>query len=291
MKNLIVTIALLCGTICAQPQITKEELSEFPETMLSDMDSLYYDWQSKNFINLDENCRMLPEGPIVSDSVYIDRLSRIPSIIEMPYNEVVKKYIEAYTGRLRNKVSFMLAAANFYMPMFEEALEAYDLPMELKYLPIIESALNPKAISRQRATGLWQFMLRTSQSYGLETNSLVEERFDPQKSTWAAVRYLKDLFDIAFGEGWDTMEDEAQVGEFYIDSLSVSLPYRNQGVGTALIAKAKEMAREKGIQCLTLAVEPANTAKNLYTRLGFDYQRNITIFNEEYHLYASKILV
>ena len=196
MKNLIVAIALLCGTICAQAQITKEELSEFPETMLSDMDSLYYDWQSKNFINLDENCRMLPEGPIVSDSVYIDRLSRIPSIIEMPYNDVVKKYIEAYTGRLRNKVSFMLAAANFYMPMFEEALEAYDLPMELKYLPIIESALNPKAVSRQRATGLWQFMLRTSQSYGLETNSLVEERFDPQKSTWAAVRYLKDLFEI-----------------------------------------------------------------------------------------------
>ena len=196
MKNLIVAIALLCGTICAQAQTTKEELSEFPETMLSDMDSLYYDWQSKNFINLDENCRMLPEGPIVSDSVYIDRLSRIPSIIEMPYNEVVKKYIEAYTGRLRNKVSFMLAAANFYMPMFEEALEAYDLPMELKYLPIIESALNPKAVSRQRATGLWQFMLRTSQSYGLETNSLVEERFDPQKSTWAAVRYLKDLFEI-----------------------------------------------------------------------------------------------
>ena len=196
MKNLFVAIALLCGTICAQAQTTKEELSEFPETMLSDMDSLYYDWQSKNFINLDENCRMLPEGPIVSDSVYIDRLSRIPSIIEMPYNDVVKKYIEAYTGRLRNKVSFMLAAANFYMPMFEEALEAYDLPMELKYLPIIESALNPKAISRQRATGLWQFMLRTSQSYGLETNSLVEERFDPQKSTWAAVRYLKDLFEI-----------------------------------------------------------------------------------------------
>jgi membrane-bound lytic murein transglycosylase D len=132
----------------------------------------------------------------VSDSVYIDRLSRIPSIIEMPYNDVVKQYIEAYTGRLRNKVSFILAAANFYMPMFEEALEAYDLPMELKYLPIIESALNPKAISRQRATGLWQFMLRTSKSYGLETNSLVEERFDPQKSTWAAVRYLKDLYEI-----------------------------------------------------------------------------------------------
>ena len=196
MRNLIITIALLCGTLCAHAQTTKEELSEFPETMLSDMDSLYYDWQSKNFISLDENCRMLPEGPKVSDSVYIDRLSRIPSIIEMPFNDVVKKYIEAYTGRLRNKVSFMLAASNFYMPIFEEALDTYDLPFELKYLPIIESALNPKAQSRVRASGLWQFMLRTGKSYGLESNSLVEERFDPVKSTWAAVRYLKELYGI-----------------------------------------------------------------------------------------------
>lgn len=196
MRNIIISIAFILGISSVQAQTEKEEQLEFPETMLSDMDSLYWDWQSKNLITLDENCRMLPEGPKVSDSVYIDRLSRIPSIIEMPYNEVVKQYIEAYTGRLRNKVSFMLAAANFYMPMFEEALDTYDLPMELKYLPIIESALNPKALSRQRASGLWQFMLKTSKSYGLETNSLVEERFDPQKSTWAAVRYLKDLFNI-----------------------------------------------------------------------------------------------
>lgn len=196
MRNIFIGIFLMIGLLGTQAQTNKEDLSEFPETMLSDMDSLYWDWQSKNLLSIDENCRMLPEGPKVSDSVYIDRLSRIPSIIEMPFNDVVKKYIEAYTGRLRNKVSFMLAAANFYMPMFEEALEAYDLPMELKYLPIIESALDPKAQSRVRATGLWQFMLRTSKSYGLETNSLVEERFDPQKSTWAAVRYLKDLYTI-----------------------------------------------------------------------------------------------
>ena len=196
MRNLFLGIALIFGISCVQAQTEKENLLEFPETMQSDMDSLYLDWQSKNFLQLDENCRMLPEGPVVSDSVYIDRLSRIPSIIEMPFNDIVKKYIEAYTGRLRNKVSFMLAAANFYMPMFEEALDTYDLPMELKYLPIIESALNPKALSRQRASGLWQFMLHTGKQYGLETNSLVEERFDPQKSTWAAVRYLKELFDI-----------------------------------------------------------------------------------------------
>ena len=162
MRNIFIGIFLMIGLLGTQAQTNKEDLSEFPETMLSDMDSLYWDWQSKNLLSIDENCRMLPEGPKVSDSVYIDRLSRIPSIIEMPFNDVVKKYIEAYTGRLRNKVSFMLAAANFYMPMFEEALEAYDLPMELKYLPIIESALDPKAQSRVRATGLWQFMLRTS---------------------------------------------------------------------------------------------------------------------------------
>ena len=102
---------------------------------------------------------------------------------------------------------------------------------------------------------------------------------------------LKGLFDIAFGEGWDDMEDEAKAGEFYIDSLAVSLPYRNQGVGTALIEKAKEMAKEQGIGVVTLAVEPTNPAKKLYKKLGFAYQRGIEIFNEEYELYAAEIVV
>lgn len=197
MKNNILTFILLFISITQlQAQTEQEDTLSFPETMQSDMDSLYWDWISKNYIHIDDNCRNLSEGPVVSDSIYIDRLSRIPSIIEMPFNDVVKKYIEAYTGRLRNKVSFMLAASNFYMPMFEEALDTYELPLELKYLPIIESALNPKAQSRARASGLWQFMLRTGKIYGLESNSLVEERFDPVKSTWAAVRYLKELYGI-----------------------------------------------------------------------------------------------
>ena len=102
---------------------------------------------------------------------------------------------------------------------------------------------------------------------------------------------LKGLFDVAFGKGWDEMEDEAKSGEFYIDSLAVSLPYRNQGVGTALIEKAKEMAKEKGISVVTLAVEPENRAKKLYEKLGFAYQRRIEIFNEEYELYAAEIVV
>ena len=102
---------------------------------------------------------------------------------------------------------------------------------------------------------------------------------------------LKELFDVAFGKGWDEMEDEAKAGEFYIDSLAVSLPYQNHGVGTALIEKAKEMARELGIPVVTLAVEPENRAKRLYQKLGFAYQRRIEIFNEEYELYAAEIVV
>ena len=102
---------------------------------------------------------------------------------------------------------------------------------------------------------------------------------------------LKGLFDVAFGKGWDEMEDEAKAGEFYIDSLAVSLPYRNQGVGTALVEKAKELARGLGIGVVTLAVEPQNRAKKLYEKLGFGYQRRIEIFNEEYELYAAEIVV
>lgn len=98
---------------------------------------------------------------------------------------------------------------------------------------------------------------------------------------------LKSLFDIAFGMGWEDMEDEAKLGEFYIDSLSVSQMYRNCGVGTALIEHAKLQAKALGIERVTLAVEPMNSAKILYQRMGFEFEREIVIFNEVYHLYVN----
>lgn len=212
MKNAIVIVSLAAimsfsfvESVFAQENVTdnKHNIKADSEIVLpeglndSAMDSLLSDWKTKNFILIDaEGCENSSLNPYYDDEVYIERLSRMPTIIEMPYNAIVRQYIDFYTTRFREKVSYMLGVANFYMPIFEEALEAYGLPLELKYLPVIESALNPSAVSKAGAAGLWQFMLSTGKIYGLQTNSLVDERRDPIKSTWAAVKYLKELYNI-----------------------------------------------------------------------------------------------
>ena len=176
-----------------------EELIEFPEAMTFDLDSLMSLYMSKTYLSMPGDCQMKDENPTYTPEEYIERLRRMPTVMEMGYNDIVQRFIDRYMGRLRHSVSFMLGAANFYVPIFEEALEAYQVPLELKYLPVIESALNPKAVSRVGATGLWQFMLGTGKQYGLEVNSLVDERRDPVRASYAAARYLRDLYRI-FGD-------------------------------------------------------------------------------------------
>ena len=176
-----------------------EEVIDFPEAMTYDLDSLMNLYMAKTYLDQDNDCQTSDVNPEYSREEYIERLRRMPTVMEMAYNDVVRQFIDRYSGRLRRSVSLMLGASNFYMPVFEEALEAYEMPLELKYLPIIESALNPKAVSRVGATGLWQFMLTTGRQYGLEVNSLVDERRDPIKASYAAARYLRDLYRI-FGD-------------------------------------------------------------------------------------------
>ena len=175
-----------------------EEVIEFPEAMTYDLDSLLNLYMAKTYLD-EQDCDMKDVNPEYSKEEYVDRLYRMPCVMEMAYNDVVQKFIDRYSGRLRRSISYMLGASNFYMPIFEEALEMYQLPLELKYLPIIESALNPKAVSRVGAAGLWQFMPATGKQYGLKLNSLVDERRDPVLASQAAARYLRDLYKI-FGD-------------------------------------------------------------------------------------------
>lgn len=179
----------------------KEEIIDVPEAMGYEVDSLLNLYYSRTYLQPDNDCNLKDENVSYPKEVYIERLSRLPNVMEMPYNDIVQKFIDRYTGRLRHSVSYMLGASNFYTPIFEEALEAYGLPLELKYLPVIESALNPQATSHAGAAGLWQFMVATGKQYGLEINSLIDERRDPIKSSYAAAQYLKDLYKIF--EDWN----------------------------------------------------------------------------------------
>lgn len=135
-------------------------------------------------------------NPETTSEQYKERLAKLPHVIEMPYNSVVKSFIELYTTKGRTQLEYMLGLSKYYFPIFEDALSSAGLPLELKYLPVIESALNPTAKSRAGAGGLWQFMISTGRMYSLEINSLVDDRFDPRKSTKAAIAYLKDLNSI-----------------------------------------------------------------------------------------------
>ena len=197
----ICTLALTSVTAWSRQNVNtiKENIVDnsivFPESFETDTKALMNNWYLKNYTVLDsyvENSK----SETVSDEVYIKRLRALPVTIEMPFNSVVKTYIEMYTQRRRTLVEEMLGMSLYYMPIFEQALEKEGLPLELKYLPVIESALNPDAVSRVGATGLWQFMISTAKGLGLEVNSLVDERRDPYRASEKAAVYLKNLYNI-----------------------------------------------------------------------------------------------
>lgn len=210
MKKYLIALSLLLLGAAAKAQqvITvydentgKEETIGLPEGMQDEeLDSMMRQWCARTYLTYDSAaCESTGEDIAYEPEVYVRRLQNLPNVIEMPYNPVVRKFIDQYTGRLRRSVAMFLGASNFYMPIFEDALEAYQLPLELKYLPIIESALNPGATSKAGAGGLWQFMPTTGKRYGLEITSLIDDRRDPVKASYAAARMLRSLYEI-FGD-------------------------------------------------------------------------------------------
>lgn len=173
------------------------------QTYLNNLDSILNLWYVRHSLEdsvdlaiemaLDDTVEAVSE---INDSLFISRLARINSPIELNFNGIVRNYINVYIKRSRGHMGVMLGLAEHYFPIFEEILDRYQLPMELKVLPIIESALNPRAVSPVGATGLWQMMYSTGRHYGLRVTSYVDERRDPLLSTVAAARYLRDLYKM-----------------------------------------------------------------------------------------------
>ena len=167
-------------------------------------DSLLNLWYLHRQVNEDNSAEGYDMDSIhfssnVSDAVMMERLKNMNSFITLPYNETVRNYMVLYSEKMPTKMSNILGLCQYYMPIFEEVFNQYNLPDELKYVAIIESALNPVAVSRAGAKGMWQFMTNTAKSYGLEINSFVDERLDPFKASDAAARYLEDSYRI-FGD-------------------------------------------------------------------------------------------
>ncbi|MDR1764208.1 MAG: transglycosylase SLT domain-containing protein [Dysgonamonadaceae bacterium] len=171
------------------------------EVLDSNMDSLLNSWYVRHYTK-QINHAGYQTSIEPSEAVYRERLSKLPTVIAMPYNSIVASAIDLYVERRRSLVEYMLGLEELYFPMIEETLDKYGLPLELKYLVVVESAMNPTALSRAGASGMWQFMLGTGKKYGLEINSLIDERRDPIRSTDAACRYLKALNEFFMGN-WD----------------------------------------------------------------------------------------
>ena len=192
--------ALLETAEYTQAQETyKPEIEEYTETV---SDSLLHAWYNQK--NTEEYVQEINLDSVkltssIPDSVYIRRLKEMNSFITLPYNDIVRGYLIHYSEKMKSGMKRIIGLSSYYMPIFQETFDRHGLPEELKAMAIIESALNPTAVSRAGAKGMWQFMYNTAKIYGLHIDSFVDERLDPVKSADAAARYLKDAYKI-FGD-------------------------------------------------------------------------------------------
>ena len=206
MKNflLILWVLLLCpvtkvaaGTPDEQLKLkfTAEQYDSLlaAKTLQNIVDS--YDSYVNEFISLDQT-NLTDLKSSIPDSVFEQRLKMMPTMIRLPYNTLVRKYIENYAMRYRGQMETMMGIAKMYFPMIEEELYRRNMPLELKLLAFVESAMRVKAVSRAGATGMWQMMFATAKSYGLEINAFVDERYDVREATRAACAHLEDLYEI-----------------------------------------------------------------------------------------------
>ena len=181
--------------MAADSAISEKDI-KFPEFITEDFDKQLSNWQAQTYLQKVDNKQSKNKNLNVSDTIYAKRLASMPTIVRMPYNNMVRTFIDTYVKRGHRQVSFMLGVSELYMPIFDEEINRAGIPYELRYLPIIESGLNATATSFAGARGLWQFMIGTGNHYGLKSNNYIDERLDPIKSTEAAVRYLKDLYKM-----------------------------------------------------------------------------------------------
>lgn len=202
-KTFLIIIILLSQFTLSQASLIKSDddslayIRNYNTSLETNLDSLINLWYinktiKANYSSID-TLDVIPDFP---DSVYIERLQDIPSIVDLTYNKIVRNYIHVYTKQRRESVGTMLGVSDYYFPKIEEIFESYGIPTELKYMAVIESALNPRAVSRVGATGMWQFMYGTARMYDLTVNSYVDDRLDPIKSAHAAALFLKDLYSM-----------------------------------------------------------------------------------------------
>ncbi|MDR0349700.1 MAG: LysM peptidoglycan-binding domain-containing protein [Tannerella sp.] len=172
------------------------EIGLMPEILDQNTTKLLESWHVQFFSQSQDYCLDDSENVLFPEKIYRQRLEQLPCVIPMTYNKTVRNCIDLYANRRRELVRYMMGMADLYFPVFEQILDEHDLPLELKYLAVVESALNPMALSRVGAAGLWQFMLPTGKIYGLEINSLIDERLDVHKATHAACRYFKEMYNV-----------------------------------------------------------------------------------------------